>query len=367
MKILLSGAHLTPALAMIDYIKANHPQDELFFAGRLYSQDLLKQKAVEELEVNKKGVQFIPVSAGKFVGSSSLARVRTLLTFPLAVWRAYRLLRRYRIDTFLSFGSYLAVPLAVAAKLAGVKLVTHEQTVTMGKANQFIARLADRVALSYEETKTYLSRTDAVVTGNPLRQAKPVQPAWLSKMDKPLLLVMGGNQGSFVINEMIAAHLPLLLERYTLVHQCGRANKLKDSAKWLEELRAQLPPALAKRYFIREWIEEAELFWLYEHTHFAISRAGANAILELFHKAVPSILVPLAKTHNDEQLRNAQLMQRRGGAVLIDQDYFQDSVFLTSLDYMEQQRAVLQAALRKAAAIEADKTSQAAARIYQLL
>lgn len=367
MKILLSGAHLTPALAMIDYIQVNHPEDELFFAGRLYSQEALKQKAVEEVEVRKKGVHFIPVSAGKFVGGDWLGRLLTVLTFPLAVWRAYRLLRQHQIEVFLSFGSYLAVPLAVAAKLARVKLVTHEQTVTMGKANQLIARLADRVALSYEETQAYLSRTDAVVTGNPLRQAKPVQPAWLSKLEKPLVLVMGGNQGSFVINDLIAAHLPQLLERYTLVHQCGRPNQLKDSAQWLTQLREQLPPQLRQRYFIREWIEEAELFWLYEQAHFALSRAGANAVLELSHKAVPSILVPLANTHNDEQLRNAQLMQRRGGAVVIEQEFLKDDVFLTSLDYMEQQRSSMQACLRKAAQLAAAKTEQAAARIYQLL
>lgn len=54
MKIFLTGAHLTPALAMIDYVQARHPKDQLVFLGRLYSQERLKQKAVEELEIKKR-------------------------------------------------------------------------------------------------------------------------------------------------------------------------------------------------------------------------------------------------------------------------------------------------------------------------
>jgi len=365
MKILMSGAHLTPALAMIDHIKQRHQDDEVFFVGRLYSQEKLKQKAVEKDEVESRGVTFIPFRALKFVNYSWLARLQTIVTFPQVVLQARHILQKYQIDVFLSFGSYLAVPFALAAKSLGIKVVTHEQTFAMGKANQLIARFADRVALSYIETREYLSRSNSnvVVTGNPIRLGEnKKRPAWLKELDKPLLLIMGGNQGSFLINEMIAAHLSTLLQDYVLVHQCGRSNQLKDSAKELDDLRSKLPAELTNRYYIQEWIKEEDLFWLYDHTFFAISRSGANAVLELSMAAVPAILIPLANTHNQEQLCNAQLMQRRQGAVVIEQDFFNDNTFLQSLAYMKQQAAGMQEQLKRL-----DLPRDAAAQLYSLL
>jgi UDP-N-acetylglucosamine--N-acetylmuramyl-(pentapeptide) pyrophosphoryl-undecaprenol N-acetylglucosamine transferase len=363
MKILMSGAHLTPALAMIDHIKQHHQDDEVFFVGRLYSQEKLKQKAVEKDEVESRGVTFIPFRALKFVNYGLLARLQTIVTFPQVVLQARHILQKHQIDVFLSFGSYLAVPFALAAKSLGIKVVTHEQTFAMGKANQFIACFADKVALSYIETREYLSRPDAVITGNPIRLGKnKKRPAWLKNLDKPLLLIMGGNQGSFLINDMIAAHLETLLKDYVVVHQCGRSNQLKDSAKELNNLRDRLPADLADRYYIQEWIKEEDLFWLYEQTFFAISRSGANAVLELSMAAVPAILIPLANTHNQEQLRNAQLMERRQGAVIIEQDFFNDNTFLQSLSYMKQQAAGMHEQLKRL-----NLPNDATAKLYQLL
>jgi len=237
MRILLTGAHLTPALAMIDFIQTNHPEHELLFVGRLYSQEKLSQKAVEKEEVEKRKVKFIPFTAPKFVNYSFLTQMETFIAFPKTVKQAREILIKEKIELFLSFGSYLAVPFAIAAKSLGIAIVTHEQTVVMGKANQFISLLADKVAISYPETSRYLKRKDFVLTGNPVRSrlfAKDLKrPNWLPADADKILLVMGGNQGSFVLNDLIKANLPALLENYVIVHQCGRANKIRDSLKEL--------------------------------------------------------------------------------------------------------------------------------------
>ena len=158
MKIFMTGAHLTPALAMIDYIQLAHPNDQLVFLGRLYSQERLKQKAVEELEVKKRGVKFIPFAAVKFVNSSVIDLILGVFTFPGTIGKARKILRQEKPDVLLSFGSYLAVPFVLAAKSLKIPVVTHEQTIAMGKANQFIANLADKVAISFPQTSQYLKK-----------------------------------------------------------------------------------------------------------------------------------------------------------------------------------------------------------------
>ncbi len=362
----MSGAHLTPALAMIDFIKSNHPEDEVLFVGRVYSQEKLTQKAVEKEEVEKRRVKFIPFTASKFVNYSLLGKVTTFLTFPKTVTAARKILIKEKIDLFLSFGSYLAVPFALAAKSLGIAIVTHEQTVVMGRANQFIATLADQVAISYFETSKFLKRKDFVLTGNPVRSrifAKDLQrPTWLPQESKNILLIMGGNQGSFVINDLIKNNLPELLTKYTLIHQCGRANKIKDSFAELNRVRDTLAINLKTKYFIKEWIAEEDLFWIYQHAKFAISRAGANAVLELSLAPLPAILIPLPNTYQDEQMANALAMQKIDGALILQQEHLNSITLMDSVNHLEKNYKTMRLSLANNQSYQA-----ASAKLYQLL
>ena len=338
MKILITGAHLTPALAMIDYIQEKHPEDEIVFVGRLYSQERLKQKAVEKTEIEKKGVKFIPFEAVKFVNGGFISGLKSLYFFPTTVKEARSILRKENIDIFLSFGSYLAVPFAIAAKSLRIPVVTHEQTIAMGKANQFIASLADEVAISYVETVNYLKKNNFTLTGNPVRKrifAKDLQkPSWLKTDKRKMILVMGGNQGSFVINKVLKSILPELLQDYAVIHQCGRANEIKDYPKELKDYRQKLKKDLKDNYFIKEWIAEEDLFWIYQHADFAISRAGANSVLELALAPLPAILIPLLNAYNDEQNKNAEMMENLEGAIVIDQKALDKELLLETIRVM---------------------------------
>lgn len=366
MRILFSGAHLTPALAMIDFIQTNHKEHQLFFVGRLYSQEKLNQKAIEKDEVEKRKIKFIPFSASKFTNYSFLSRANAFFMFPKTIALARKILIKEKIDLFLSFGSYLAVPFAIAAKSLGITVVTHEQTVVLGKANKFIASIADKVAISHEETKKYLKRSDLVVTGNPIRArlfAKDLKrPEWLADTPKNLLLVMGGNQGSFIINDLIKENLEKLLERYSIIHQCGRANKIKDSFKELNEIKNKLPKVLQEKYFIKEWIEEEDLFWIYQHAKFAISRSGANAVLELSLAPLPAILIPLENTYQNEQQANASVMQKINGALILQQSKLDTNTFLDSIAFLEKNYKEMRLSLAKNQLYQ-----DASSKLYQLL
>lgn len=366
MRILFSGAHLTPALAMIDFIQTNHKEHQLFFVGRLYSQEKLNQKAIEKDEVEKRKIKFIPFSASKFANYSFLSRANAFFMFPKTIALARKILIEEKIDLFLSFGSYLAVPFAIAAKSLGITVVTHEQTVVLGKANKFIASIADKVAISYDETKKYLKRSDLVVTGNPIRArlfAKDLKrPKWLLDTPKNLLLVMGGNQGSFVINDLIKENLENLLEKYSIIHQCGRANKIKDSFKELSEIKNKLPKILQEKYFIKEWIEEEDLFWIYQHAKFAISRSGANAVLELSLAPLPAILIPLENTYQNEQQANALVMQKINGALILQQSKLNTNTFLDSVAFLEKNYKEMRLSLAKNQLYQ-----DASSKLYQLL
>lgn len=352
MTILISGGHLTPALALCDYLLSHHPEHTVVFVGRVYSQDKTKQKAHEYVEVSKRGILFLPLAAPRLVlGAKYLAQAWTMMRLSWSTMVAFWLLLRHRPDVFVSFGGYVAVPVAIAAKLQGIKVVTHEQTRAPGVANRFIARVADKIAVSFTDTAEYFPAKKVVMTGNPVRSElfarKPERPSWLPALlpNKPLLYVTGGNQGSQIINDVIAQALPHLTKQWFIIHQCGGKTATADYLQQLERAKHTLGSTGQMAYYPREWISTDELTWIYRHAAGVVSRAGANTLVELAVLGIPSVLVPLPFSHHQEQQRNAEWLSEQRGAILLPQKDFNPESLLHALTKMKTQRTKMRAEL----------------------
>jgi UDP-N-acetylglucosamine--N-acetylmuramyl-(pentapeptide) pyrophosphoryl-undecaprenol N-acetylglucosamine transferase len=326
MKILIPGGHLTPALGLIDWLNTHHTQDEVVFVGRIYSQPQLQQKAVEAEEVKKRGVQFIPFKAVKLGKENPLSLLYKSAAFILSFFRALKIIQKLKPDVMMSFGGYLAVPLALACRFKQIPVMTHEGTRVVGLANKILFKLSNRVAYTYPNLINYdLSQLNkpAVQTGTPLRelilQKKGKKPDWLKEFsnDQPLLLILGGNQGALSLNEFVKNNLKLLTRKFIVVHQCGRANQIADYPAELQQTAQKL--GVSKKYYALAWIEESDLVWLYQHADLALSRAGANTLEELIYYQLPAILVPLPHSHFNEQQHNAGYLATQQAAYLLEQ------------------------------------------------
>ncbi len=320
--ILVSGGHLTPALATIEYFQTHHPDVKLLFVGREYSQERERQVAKEREICERLSIPFFTIRAAKFHRVNWWRNFGEMLRFFPSLYQSWLLLREQEVDLFLSFGGYLAVPVAFSAKLLGRKVVTHEQTKTSGLANEVIAAIADRVAISFEVSRKHFPKHKTVLTGNPIRasllQDVHERPEWLPASKKPLLYVTGGSQGSQVINSSVQQILSKLTEKFLVVHQCGQS----EHHRYLNELQTaadDLPDELRSSYVAREWMDEKEVSWLFQHAAMAIARSGANTTVEIALHAVPAIFIPLPFSHNNEQLKNAQAIVDAGAAVLLEQ------------------------------------------------
>jgi len=320
--ILISGGHLTPALATIEYLQKNHPNIKIVFVGRQYSQEKERQLAKEREVCEEIGVPFYSITAAKFHRSAWWRNIYELPKVIPSFWQAYQIIKDNQVDLFLSFGGYLAIPVALMAKLMGKKIVTHEQTKSSGLANEIIALLADKVAVSHAESAMKFPKRKTVMTGNPIRQKllrkykRP--PVWLPDKPKPILYITGGSQGSQVINNAVGQILDQLTTKFTVIHQCGRS---QNQRYWrsLQEQASLLPPSQQQHYLVHEWIDEQEISWIMQHAVLAISRSGANTTLEMTIHALPAIFIPLPFAHNNEQWKNAQELVEAGAALLLEQ------------------------------------------------
>jgi UDP-N-acetylglucosamine--N-acetylmuramyl-(pentapeptide) pyrophosphoryl-undecaprenol N-acetylglucosamine transferase len=340
MKILITGGHLTPALSFIDFVKANHSADKLVFVGREFSQDATGQKAVERYEVEKRKVAFIAFDAVRLGGGFFRHFLFHSQRFITSLKQAKKILRREKPQVVLSFGGYVAVPLALMAKQLKISVITHEQTLISGFANKLIGLMANKIAVTFPDSVPRLFANKTVTTGNPLRagvfEVRHPRPIWLAKTHKlPIIIIMGGNQGSQTLNALIEQALPELVTRFVVVHQCGQPTKQQNTREILERSRQRLPLELQRNYYIQEWIDDSDLFWLYRHAFCAVSRSGANATQELAAAGLPSILVPLPTARHNEQRQNALWSARAGGSVVIEQPSLNVQTLLMALEKLQ--------------------------------
>ncbi len=372
MKILIPGGHLTPALGLIDWIQSQKTEDEVVFAGRIYSQSRHQQKAIEAYEVTKRNIEFIPLSAVKFGKENPISLLIKSFKFWKSIIQAFRIVSRVEPDVLMSFGGYVALPAAIACKLKRIPILTHEGTRVVGMANKIIFQLADKVAYTYEDLVNFdLNKLNKSVvrTGTPLRQAilnydNASPPSWLEDyQEQPLLLILGGNQGSLALNEFIKKNLDRLTKDFVVVHQCGRPNKIANYPQELSKTAAQLGVPDV-RYYPLPWIDEEDLVCLYQQAQLALSRAGANTLEELIYLELPSILVPLPHAHFNEQLKNAQHAAEASGAVLLPQSQLNWENFESAAADISRNRDKYVSGLKQ---LKKSRIKNSSAKIYQEL
>ncbi len=272
----------------------------------------------------------------------------------------------------MSFGGYVALPLAIVCWFKKIPIFTHEATRVLGLANKILFRLADKIGYTYQDLVNFdleKLKKPAVKTGTPLRSAilhseQASQPSWLNWVeDQPILLVMGGNQGSLAINEFIKTNLKDLARDYLLIHQCGRPNRLANYPQELSQAAIEQNIA-ADKYYPLTWIDAQDLVWFYQHAELALTRSGANTIEELIFLQLPSILVPLPHSHFDEQLRNAQYLSNFKAAYLLEQRQLNLASFKHAADDINRNRSQYLASLSQ---LKQRQEKQASLKIYQEL
>src|SRR5690606_28570590 len=156
----------------------------------------------------------------------------TLLAAPLKLFRAVRaasaVLRRRRPRAVIGFGGFASGPGGLAARLAGIPLLVHEQNRAPGMTNRVLARMACRTLSGFPGA---FAHEEAV--GNPVREviaALPAPDARLQGRTGPLrVLVVGGSQGARVLNQAVPEALAALQGTAIEVrHQCGE--RLREEA-----------------------------------------------------------------------------------------------------------------------------------------
>jgi UDP-N-acetylglucosamine--N-acetylmuramyl-(pentapeptide) pyrophosphoryl-undecaprenol N-acetylglucosamine transferase len=299
-----TGGHLFPGIAVAEALVDLDPQNEVLFVGT--------DKGIEARAVPKAGfaVRFIEVGGLKRVSLGK--RLRVMGQLPLSLLASRRILQEFGADAVLGVGGYASGPVLVAAKTLGLPTAICEQNSVPGITNKILARLVDRIYLSFPASQPYFPAHKSTLLGNPVRRSfveasKRPAPA----VEPGLIFTFGGSQGARPLNEMVPQALGILRAEgrdVTALHQAGK----DDGAKVEAAYQANSVPA-AVTPFIDDMVAA------YRRAHVVICRAGATSCAELTALGVPAILIPFPQAADDHQTLNARDLEQAGAAVVLPQ------------------------------------------------
>lgn len=336
-KIVFTGGgtagHVSPNIALIQKLRSLYPAAELeisYIGGKA---------GIEKEMLQPENIAYYGISCGK------LRRYRSLknLTDPFRVlagfFQSLHLLRRIKPDLLFSKGGFVAVPPVLAAFFCRIPVIIHESDYSPGLATKISAKVANRICLTFEDTLRYFPASKAVWTGTPIRRqlhaGRPAAGHALTGFtpEKPVVLVMGGSQGSRAINQVLLAALPELTKELQIIHLAGKENA------------AAMPQDLPG-YVCYDFLA-GELADVLAITDFVISRAGSNAIFEFLSLKKPMLLIPLPlSASRGDQLLNAKYFQKKGYALTLPQEELNPDSLISAVRKLQAQHADLTAAMQ---------------------
>jgi UDP-N-acetylglucosamine--N-acetylmuramyl-(pentapeptide) pyrophosphoryl-undecaprenol N-acetylglucosamine transferase len=302
-----TGGHLFPGIAIAQKFMARNSQNEIVFVstGNQFEQRVLDKMNFALQRVTVEGIK----------GRGLWNQTKSICKLPKGIYQAIRILRRFKPDLVVGLGSYSAGPVVLAARLLGVKIVLHEQNILPGITNRVLARFADMILVSFEDTRTRLASGRSKFTGNPVRQEILNGSRQLKSEDraetgqKPFtILIIGGSQGAHRINLTVVealGHLHQTDDLY-IFHQTGAADE-----KMVQDAYARHNVASTVQSFFDDMAP------LYQSADLIICRAGATTVAEITAIGKAVIFIPFPHAADDHQTLNAASLAEKGAAEMI--------------------------------------------------
>lgn len=332
-KIIICGGHLSPALALMEEL-LQRKKYSIYYIGRKYALEGDKAISLEYKTVKNLPVAFYEVNPPRLQRTMTRYTISSLCKFPFSMIRIIGIIKKIKPDFILSFGGYVALPVALAGNMMGIPVVTHEQSKVFGLSNRIISRFARAVCLSWEGTRYAPVGPKVMITGNPMRpeiyQRKNTEILNFGNTKLPLLYITGGSLGARSMNNIIGSILKDLLTTFRILHQTGSADHESDF-HILSEKAILLPVSLRENYRIVTHINPDEVSAVLNTAILVIGRSGANTVTELAALAKPSILIPLPWSGEKEQEYNAKMLEDLGLATIIYQNELSGERLLTEI------------------------------------
>jgi UDP-N-acetylglucosamine--N-acetylmuramyl-(pentapeptide) pyrophosphoryl-undecaprenol N-acetylglucosamine transferase len=353
MKILFTGGgtggHVFPILAIAREIKKKKLPSavNLYFAGPC-------NELFDEL-FKKEGIEIKRIITGKIRRYSSISAffqnvIDLFFKIPLGTIQAFFYIFFLSPDLLICKGGYGSFPVTVAAKILQVPIFLHESDITPGLVNKIFSRFALEIFVSFPKTD-YFPPKKIILVGNPIRKSllkipseKEIEEKINLIKKKPVILIIGGSQGSERINNLILGILPQLLSEFQVIHQCGSLN-IKEVTLQTDFL---IPKELKNNYYLFHFLMEEQLKCAYHLSDIVITRAGSSDIFEIAALGKPSVLIPIPESAQNHQVKNAYSYSDFGAGLVIEEKNITPHLFIEKITSLINNKPTMERMKRKA-------------------
>ena len=311
-----TGGHLFPAEAVAHELRS-----------RGYLVHLAADERVQRFADSFPCEEIHIIRSATLSAKNPVAIAKSMKALASGYLQSKRLLKDLRPRVVAGFGGYPTVPPVLAAARSGIPTLVHEANAVLGRANRFLGKRVDRVAIGFGNT-SLMGDISVIVTGNPVRPAvlEAAEQAYSQRRteDPFNLLVFGGSQGAAYFGQVLPAAIRLM--------DSERRNRLRI----VQQARAEDADAVRDAYGqIGVKAEVAEFFTdMAERiaaAHLVVSRGDASTVSELAVIGRPALLVPYPHALDHDQAANAENMKAAGGAVIHPQQTLSPEKLATEL------------------------------------
>lgn len=301
-----TGGHLFPGIAVAEEFLTRAPDNQVLFVG--------SERGIEARTIPRLGYQLELISAAGIRGKGNLAKLKGAAMLLYGYAQSRRLLQKFQPDLVLGVGGYASLPMVLAAKGMGIPRYIHEQNALPGMSNKVLARVANRVFISLEESARFFPRDSTLLTGNPLR--KQILETLTQQERQPHdetgcnLFIFGGSQGAHSLNVALPQAVARLhadvRNRLKITHQTGESD--------FEEVNAAYK-AIGFTATVRPFIDD--MASEYQKADLIICRAGATTIAEVTAMGKACLFVPFPYATDDHQRKNAEALLKKGACEML--------------------------------------------------
>lgn len=334
MKIVLTGGgtggHFYPLIATAQELNKIIDNEKIANTQLYYFSDVPYDK--EALFENR--IRFIPIPAGKLRLYFSIENItdlfKTAYGIVIALWNLFKVFP----DVVFAKGGYASFPTLVAARILQIPVIIHESDSAPGRVTAWAGKFAHYIALSYTESSSYFPKEKTARVGQPVRPEleHPMRDGAYEflnlEKETPIIFIIGGSLGAQIINDVVIQALPELVNSYQIIHQTGK-NNLDDVINRSEAILAGND--FKGRYKPFGFLNPLSIRMTAGVANIIVTRAG-SALFEIAAWGTPSLVVPITRSNNDHQRKNAYNYARAGGCIVIEENNFTPHVLIHEAD-----------------------------------
>ncbi|MEK7113610.1 MAG: UDP-N-acetylglucosamine--N-acetylmuramyl-(pentapeptide) pyrophosphoryl-undecaprenol N-acetylglucosamine transferase [Patescibacteria group bacterium] len=313
-----TGGHFYPIIAVAEKVNKIIDDEKIADAKLYYISDDPYDKEV----LQENGLIFEEVKSGKIRVGFSLKNFTDIFKMFFGFLNAlYKLFSIYP-DVIFGKGGYASFPTVLAARVLRIPVIIHESDSVPGRVNEWAGKFAKKIAVSFKEAAEYFPAKKVAWTGHPIRaeiEHKSPQAIALEhfKLESqlPVILVLGGSQGSELINNAVLDSLPRLVKNFQIIHQTG----IKNFQNVTSRSQVILTSSQEKvRYLPFPFLNPLNMTMAAGAASLIVSRAG-SALFEIASWGIPSIIIPITSSHGDHQRKNAFTYAYLGACNVIEE------------------------------------------------